>query len=93
MFCFLFVKDFFASCGRKLTPACVSEMLIRKHDDVTAIFYSKERRGEARLVEDLEVNISFLTLFNIKDSHDFAWKGRTRLSVDLEVNWSVKSFL
>jgi hypothetical protein len=36
-----------------------SEMLIRKHDDVTAIFYSKERRGEARLVEDLEVNISF----------------------------------
>jgi hypothetical protein len=39
-------------------------MLIRKHDDVTAIFYSKERRGEARLVEDLEVNISFFTLFN-----------------------------
>jgi hypothetical protein len=30
-------------------------MLIRKHDDVTAIFYSKDRRGEARLVEDLEV--------------------------------------
>jgi hypothetical protein len=32
-------------------------MLIRKHDDVTAIFYSKDRRGEARLVEDLEVRI------------------------------------
>jgi hypothetical protein len=43
-------------------------MLIRKHDDVTAIFYSKERRGEARLVEDLEVNISFLTLFTTKKS-------------------------
>jgi hypothetical protein len=42
-----------------------SEMLIRKHDDVTAIFYSKERRGEARLVEDLEV-ISFFNFLKKK---------------------------
>jgi hypothetical protein len=42
-------------------------MLIRKHDDVTAIFYSKERRGEARLVEDLEVNISFFNFLKKKN--------------------------
>jgi hypothetical protein len=40
------------------------EMLIRKHDDVTAIFYSKARRGEARLVEDLEVQ--FYSLYEFK---------------------------